>query len=335
MLPTMKMLRPLRNLIAVAALTVTVSACGGKDVDVVEVAANRPLDILIDWQAEPTYLGIYYAVDKGYLAELGFSATVTQSWGATQAVAAVASGKHLIGTASGGATVLGRNDGANVRSLSVLYPKIPTVVYGLSQSGISSPADLKGKRIGIYPGSVTVNEFDAFLSLNNIRKDEITVVSLSGADIPYLLSGQVDAVLHYTEMSPVTVETSEDVPGIPGERVFELKLAEYGVTGYGLNIIGNSEAAAKQSIDLGKVSDALVKGYAEGCSAKEEAVSLFLKRFPDKSPTYVAQSWNKVCQLVGDNPGFQNTDGWQSTIDLYQTLGILSVPVTPQDVMAN
>lgn len=298
-----------------------------------QTVALKPIEILLDWQAEPTYLGVYFANKKGYLADAGYSAKIIQSWGANQAVAAIASGKYKIGTASGGATVLGPNNGAKVVSLAVLYPKIPSVVYGLSAKGVSKPADLKGKRIGIYPGSITSNEFDAFLKVNGLKKEDVTIVSLSGADIPLLLADQVDAVLHYTEMSPVQVELNPQAPGNSGSKTFELKLSEYGVGGYGLNIIANPDAWKNEKEGMKKLSHAIVRGYKDGCAEREAAVSAFVGEFPDKDPNYVKQSWDRVCALVGANAGQQNAQGWNETIAIYRDLGLLTTNVTAAEIV--
>ena len=302
------------------------------EMDQAKARSLTPVDILIDWQAEPTYLGIYYAKQKGDFERAGFLASITQSWGANQAVAAVASGKYIIGTASGGATVLGRNNGAGVVSTAVLYPHVPSVIYGLASTGVKIPADLKGKRIGIYPGSITVNEFDAFLKLNGLRRTDLDVVSLSGADIPLLLAGRVDAVLHYTEMSPVQVETSQNVPG-PSPKTFELLLANYGVGGYGLNVIVNESRWHAEQPQLKVLTSIIVDGYRKGCTARDDAVNEFMKEFPDKDRNYVSASWNRVCNLIGSNPGAQDVAGWQKTIDLYRSLGLLHTDVTPAQVM--
>ena len=115
----------------------------------------EPFEILLDWQAEPTYIGVYYAKHLGEYQKLGLDVKITQSWGANQAVTAVAAGRYRLSTASGGATVLGYNNGEHMVSLAVLYPAVPSVVYGLASTGIKQPRDLEGKRIGIYPGSIT------------------------------------------------------------------------------------------------------------------------------------------------------------------------------------
>jgi ABC-type nitrate/sulfonate/bicarbonate transport system substrate-binding protein len=320
--------------LACLGLCIALSACNATDGSSNGSTGDlEPLDILIDWQAEPTYLGIFFAIEQGYLREVGYDAKVTQSWGANQAVAAVAAGQNVLGTASGGATILGRNNDAQVVSTAVLYPRIPTVVYGLATSGIQAPADLKGRKVGLYPGSITNNEFDAFLKLNGMSRDDMEIVSLSGADIPLLVSGQVDAVLHYTEMSPVLVETSGEIAGQQGERTFELSLSDFGVGGYGLNIIANPAALEKDPERLAAATDAIVRGYVDGCANRDEAVASFVSQFPDKEPDYVASSWDKVCDLLGPQPGAQNNQGWEETIALYRDLGLLTVDVTAPQII--
>jgi NitT/TauT family transport system substrate-binding protein len=300
--------------------------------DTSAAAALKPLEFIIDWQPEPTYLGIYFAKSQGYFTKAGYEVTITPSWGANQAVSAVASGNYIMGTASGGATLLGRNNGANVVSMGVLYPRIPSVVYGLASSGIKDPTDLKGKKIGVYPGSVTVNEFDAFRKLNGLEGNALETVSLSGADIPLLLSRKVDGVLHYTEMSPVQVETSDRIPGAT-PKTYEIILADHGVGGYGLNIIVNPAAMANRRNDIEALTSAIIQGYREGCAQRIRAVDDFVKLFPDKSREYVQLSWTKVCALIGTNIGFQDAAGWQRTIDLYQGLGVLRVNVSPNQIL--
>jgi NitT/TauT family transport system substrate-binding protein len=319
-------------IIAVGVLCSAVFACK-KDSAPPRATALKPFEILLDWQAEPTYLGVYYAKALGLYEKLGLDVAITQSWGANQAVAAVAAGKYSIATASGGATVLGHRGGAEIVSLAVIYPKVPTVVYGLAQSKINVPKDLEGKRIGIYPGSITQNEFDAFVVANNLDRDKLRIESLSGPDIPLLLAGKLDAVLHYTEMSPVLVEGNSSVPVVDGKRTFEIRLSEHGVDGYGLNVV-TSRARLRENPELLKaISGAMVEGYVRGCENPAAAVTAFMKYFPDKDRGYVERSWKRVCSLLGDEPGSQNIAGWDTTIGVYRRLGLVGSEVQAKDIL--
>src|SRR5258706_10542769 len=86
-----------------------------------ETVGLKPYKVLIDWTNEPTYLGVYRAKFGCFFQKLGLDVTIDQSQGANQAVAAVAAGRYPVATASGGATVLARNNRAEIVSLGVLY----------------------------------------------------------------------------------------------------------------------------------------------------------------------------------------------------------------------
>lgn len=290
-------------------------------------------DLLIDWQAEPTYLGVYYAKDLGLFQELGLDVSIVQSWGANQAVSAVAAGRYKIATASGGATVLAYNNDARIVSLGILYPHVPTVIFGLAKSGIHQPRDLAGKTVGIYPGSITKNEFDAFLKIQKLDPKKLKIVSLSGPDIPLLLAGKVDAVLNYTELSPVILSTNPQVTAVHGSKVFELPLADYGVSGYGLNVVTSRQALQQEPDKIRKIADAVFQGYRTGCAQQQQAVDSFLKQFPDKHPASVQEAWRRVCVMVGPNPGQQDEEGWEKTIELYRSVGLLTQNVEPKDIL--
>jgi ABC-type nitrate/sulfonate/bicarbonate transport system substrate-binding protein len=300
-----------------------------------EQAANRleKIDFLIDWQAEPTYLGVYYAGDLGLFQKLGLDVSIVQSWGANQAVSAVAAGRYKIATASGGAAVLAYNNDARIVSLGVLYPRVPTVIFGLAKSGIHQPKDLIGKTIGIYPGSINNNEFEAFVKLQKLDPKKLKIVSVSGPDIPLLLAGKVDAVLNYTELSPVILSTNPRVTAVHGSKVFELPLADYGVAGYGLNVVTSRQTLQQEPGKVRKIADAVFEGYRVGCVQQEQAVDSFLKHFPDRDPASVKEAWRRVCAMVGPNPGQQSEEGWKETIEFYRSLGLLTHNVEPKDIL--
>jgi ABC-type nitrate/sulfonate/bicarbonate transport system substrate-binding protein len=205
----------------------------------------------------------------------------------------------------------------------------------LASTNISHPKDLEGKSVGIYPGSITKNEFDAFVKENKLDIKKMNIVSLNGADIPVLIAHRVDAVLQYGEMSPIEMKVDPSVkPARPGQpKLFELRLAEYGVGGYGLNIVTSRQSFTQDGKLLQQVADAAVDGYRTGCADKESAVKAFLSDFPQKNPDYVRESWNRVCEMVGNNFGTQSVQGWQQTIDLYRSLGLLKQPVAAKNIL--
>jgi len=210
-------------------------------------------------------------------------------------------------------------------STAVIYPRLPTAIYGLAEQGVHTPADLSGKTVGVYAQSITKNEFEAFLNVTGVPMEDITMTTISGPDIPLILSGQVDAVLHYFELSPTQLSLQEDV--------FQLLLRDYGVEGYGLNLITTRAVYEKERDLIEGLTNAVLDAYHSGCADQPAAVRAFLELFPAKEAGFVMASWAKVCDFIGTDIGQQTAEGWQTTIDLYNDVGLLGGQVLPADVM--
>jgi len=330
------MLRKISTSVLVS-FTLLFTACGDKDAENKNATIElKKMDFVIDWQPEPTYLGIYYALDTKEFEKIGYDMTIQTSWGAHQAVAAIASGKYSIGTASGGATVLARSNGTPIKSLGVLYKDVPTVIYGLtSKTMAKSPKDIEGMKIGIYPGSITNDEFRAFIKANGLDMSKITKVSLSGGDIAILKAGEVDAVLNYTELSPAVVDIDESFKEVDGKRTWRLHLKEHGVKSYGLNIITSDKAFAKDSKELKKITQAIYNGYTNACKNPTDAVAKFVKRFPDKNKKNISYGYKLVCEQLTSPIGSQTEKGWSKTIALFDDLKLLKKPVDAKSILTD
>ena len=321
-------------------LTLTLLAgCGSSDQDEASETANKdlkPLEFIIDWLPEPTYLGVYYAIDIGEFEKAGYLATVRVIQGANRVVSVIGTGQYPIGVASGGATVLGRgNENIPIKSLGVIYKDISSVIYGIaSKSMAKRPKDLEGMNVGLYPGSITNDEFKAFIKTNNLDESKINEVALTSGDIPILMAGEVDAVLHYNEMSPAIVDVREDIPKVDGERSWRLLLRDYGVKSYGVNLVTSDKALEEQGDELKKIAQAVYNGYEKACDNQSDAVSKFVERFPDKDKNHIVRGLFIVCDQLIQPVGYQTQKSWQDTIDLFVGLGLLEKgSVKPQDIL--
>ena len=310
-----------------AAVAVSLG-CGGEPAETGTGSAPETLEpfaFLIDWQAEPTYIGVYLARETGAFRRLGLEVDVVESSGADAAAAAVADGRYPIATASGGATITAVGRGASLVSTAVLYQRLPTVVYGYAAQGVDAPSDLAGKRVGIYPDSTTRHEFAVLLSNAGMRAADVETVSIDGPDLPLVRSGQVDAAVNYVEMSPTELALQEET--------FQLPLADHGVDAYGLNVIASRAAYEGNRGLIEGLTAAIVDGYRRACAARPAAATVFLELFPDRDARYVDASLGRVCELVGDDVGLQTAEGWRSTIDVYAAAGLLDGPVEAGDVL--
>ena len=305
--------------------------CGSSDRD----KDLKPLDFIINWLPRPTYIGVYYAIDIGEFEKAGYLVTVKPIRGDNVVVHLIGQGEYLIGIAAGGTTVLGKGkESLPVKSLGVIYKDTSSVVYGIaSKSMAKRPKDLEGMNIGFYPGSITNDEFKTFIKANNLDESKINKISLHTADIPVLLAGQLDAVIHYNEMSPAIVDVRKNIPEVDGKRTWRLLLRDYGVKSYGVNLVTSDKALEEQGDELKKIAQAVYNGYEKACDNHSDATSKFVERFPERDKNHVVRSISIVCNQLIQPIGSQTEQGWQDTINLFVGSGLLEKSVVkPQDI---
>ena len=74
----------------------------------------------------------------------------------------------------------------------------PVAMIFLEGNGISTPADLVGKTIGVPQGSLSATYLDVFLAAEGISQDDVEVLNIGFAALnPALLTGQVDAIVAF------------------------------------------------------------------------------------------------------------------------------------------
>jgi ABC-type nitrate/sulfonate/bicarbonate transport system substrate-binding protein len=320
-----------RRFVLAALVTVFASPTAEAWAQLALPTPNQPLehvDVVLDWKALPTYAGFFLAKELGAFDRRGLDVTFTEVQGATTAAEMVGEGKKFwIGSSSGAATVIGRAKGLPIKSLAVYYHKSPSVIYTRAEDRIALPRDLYGKKVGLVKGSITNEEFQAMLELNHLDASKITLVTVDW-DPWALLEKKVDALIDYEEMTPAELFAE-------GRRLLLLRLSDFGLRTYSLNLIVNDAAWAspEKRAMAQKIVEAVQEGYSLVNERPADAAARFSTLFPRLAPRYVDRSMAEVSQLLNPPPiGGQTRAGWEETIKTLSSLGLLARPVTADEV---
>ncbi len=218
--------RSRRGLRALAAATASVvglvglAACGGDDASDGDGDGHGEISVQYSWIKNEEFAGEFYAEDKGYYADAGFS-KVSGISGPDTGVAKLLSGTvqvALSDAASIGAAIA--NEEAPLKIIGATFQKNPFTILSLKDGAdITTPADLKGKKIGVQDSNASV--FEAILNANGISKDEVEVVPVDFDPTP-LMEGKVDGFMAYLTNEAITVE-------LAGHEVTNLPYADNGV----------------------------------------------------------------------------------------------------------
>ena len=309
--------------LAVAALFLGPGAAQAQSDDKLE-----KVEILLDWKALPTYAGFYLARRMGAFERRGLEVTFAETQGALSSAAMIGEGKpYWIGSSSGVATAIGVSKGQPIKSLAVYYPKTPTVIYTRGEDRIAVPRDLYGKSLGLVAGSITNEEFRALIAANKLDRGRIKEIPVEWNAYD-LVDKKVDALIDYDEMSPSELIAE-------GRRITMIRLSDYGVRAYSLNLIINDAAwadPAKRATAL-KIVEAVQEGYNSVKERAGDAAGHFSTLFPRLAPRYVERAIATVSQqLSGPPTGIQTRAGWEATIKTLESLNLLAKPITVDDV---
>lgn len=287
---------------------------------------REKVELLIDWKPSPTYAGFYLAQKTGAFERRGLDVTIAVGHGASVSAEQIGrGGSHWIGSSSGAATAIAHSKGAAMKSLAVYYRDTPTVIYSLAAAGILRPQDLYGRRIGLVPGSITVEEYRALVAANGLDRARITEVEV-GWEARALLDGKVDALIDYKEITPAELAAE-------GHKLAILRLADFGVDCYSLIVNDAAWADPARRATARRIAEALAEGYGVVQAQPAEASRSFRALFPALPPRYVELGMADVARQLGaPSLGTQTRAGWQATLATLGKLGLLQRPVTVEEV---
>lgn len=292
-----------------------------------QAAKLKPVKLLIDWKAEPTYAGFFVAREKGFYKKRGLDVEIVEGNGATTSAQVIGSGQsYFIGSCSGAATAIARSKDIPVKSVAVFYQNVPTVLYSRADTPIRKPEEMLGKRIGLIDGSISVDEYRAVIAANKIDRSRISEVSV-GWDVAPLLTKQVDGLMNYEELTPVELR-------LQGHDIVVMRFADQGIRAHSLNLIVNDAFLTSEADTIRSITEATIEGYEFVSSKPEEAAALFSQLFPERNKDYVRESMKVVARQLGDGTiGRQTRDGWGTTLKTLTDLGLLAKPVSVDDVV--
>lgn len=237
-------------------------------------AQTTPIKFQLDWRFEGPAALFLASQAKGYYKAAGLDVTVDAGSGSGATVTRVASGAYDMGFADLAALMEfhANNPDAPNKPVAVMmvYNNTPAAVLTLKKSGIKTPGDLNGKKLGAPSFDAGRRAFPIFAKANNIGS-----VQWTSMDPPLretmLVRGDIEAITGFSFTSILNLEAR----GVKTEDIVVLSYPDYGVKLYGNAII----ASPKLIKENPKAVTAFLAAFAKG--AKEVMAS------PDAAIEYV------------------------------------------------
>ncbi len=240
-------------------------------------AQNKAIKFQLDWRFEGPSALFLQSAAKGYYKDAGLDVTIDAGSGSGATVNRVASGTYDIGFADVAALMEfhANNPDAPNKPVAVMmvYNNTPAAVLALKKSGIKTPADLSGKKLGAPVFDAGRKAFPVFEKANKISN-----VAWTSMDPPLretmLVRGDIDAITGFSFTSLLNLEAR----GVKAEDIVMLPFADHGVKLYGNAIIVSPKLLKDNPSVVRAFLAAFTKGAKEVIANPEAAIGVVKER---------------------------------------------------------
>lgn len=291
-------------------------------------AQQHKITMAVSWFAYQTkHMPYWLAKEKGWFKDEGLTdVEIKQNRGSEASIQALMSGQVQFAEVSPVTLLrmIARGDGkVNVRIIGVVEQKMTDGLGFLASSGIKTPKDFEGRKLGMVAQSLNNTLWPPFAKVTGINIDKVERVNVDWTNFRQLL------LAHRTEITNWIAGQPEDADAVlKGEEpVVGFTFGDY------LPLIGSSWATttdmiAKDPKTVRAFSHAIQKALKYEIEQPREAVteaakiqSKYLEMIPSEAGRIKAALEIVPGVLVKDDTkgkpyGWSNPESWQQMIDL-------------------
>lgn len=292
------------------------------------------ISLALDWYPWGNHTGIFMALENGYFEEEGLNVDVQVPADPTTALQLVATGDDDFTISYQADVLYARSQGLEVQSVAALVQHPLNTIMALESAGISEPADLEGKTVGVTGVPSDEAMLGAILEDSGLSLDDVEVVNVGFDLMPSLLGGSVDAIIggYYVHESILAEQQ--------GNPVVAMNVQDHGVPDYYELLLVTGDAFADENPEAveGFVR-ALQRGYEAAAADTTAAVDALMVAYPETAEEVEREGIELIVPLWTDDGavawGTQTEDRWQSYHDWLRDTGLLEEDVAVNEAFTN
>jgi NitT/TauT family transport system substrate-binding protein len=320
----------LRTLLMMAAAAMLGLQCGAAH------AQKKEISLRLDWIYQGPNSGFMVAKDKGFYDEAGLNVTMGPGKGSGSTAQLIASKTSHFGFADGFVVGAGVDKGMELVMVAAIYRRNPTAAIVLKESGIKTPKDLEGRKIGIAPGGTQFQQWPAFVKGCNLDGSKITVINVDPAGtVPALVAGRVDAVASYAQGAVPGIEIRSKKEATP------FMYADCGVTAVSNGIIVHKNLLKEDPEAIRAFVKATLQGFLYAQKNPDEAIAITKKYGPEIVPEIAKRelemsflNW-ATPNTAGKPMGWMSDKDWAVTVETLKQYGGVTTPLQASDLYTN
>jgi len=266
------------------------------------------------------YAPFYVAIEKGYFRDAGIEIEFDYSF-ETDGVALVGAGELPFAIVSGEQVALAREQGLPIKYAMAWYQKFPVSIVAKTQTGIKTPNDLKGRKIGL-PGlyGASYVGLRAFLFASGIKESDVTLDSIGFNQVEALVSGQEDAIVVYSANEPIQLRAQ-------GIDINSFNVAD-AVNLASNGVITNEKTISENPKLVRGFIEAVLKGLNDVITNPKEAIDLskaYIPNFKELDPAVQEQTLSASIDMWKTKRlGYSDPAAWQNMKKILVEMGLVS-----------
>lgn len=248
----------------VAAVALLAGCSSSPSSDSTNASGQTTINFQTSWIPLVQFGGSYVAAKEGYYSDNGVDVNILPGGPDTDGLALLESGKADIAVSNADVVAQANSQGANLVIIGAGFQKSPLAIMSLASDPIETPADMKGKKIGVPTGDETTHE--AFLSVNSLTDSDVTSVPVS-FDVTPTTSGQVAGQYVFATEQPISAEEA-------GFTTHSMLLADYGLNVYAQVYVVTKDYLASHRDAVEDFMKGEILGWQDYVKDQTEAVDL-------------------------------------------------------------
>ncbi len=261
------------------------------------------LTVVLDWFLNPDHAPLIIAQQQGFFKEQGLNVDLIGPADPTDSPKWVAVGKADIGITYQPEFMEQVDQGLPLIRIGTLIDKPLNTLVALKGNGIASPADLKGKRIGISDSSLSNIMLKIMLAKQGLTDKDIEWVNVRYNLTQALLSRKVDAVSGMMRNYEVPLLEHDD------HQVVAFFPEEHGVPTYSeLVFIANTNHAHDKRFSRFLVAVKKAVRYLD--EHPQQTWDAFAKQYPESNNIPTREAWFATMPYFAEDPASFNSKEW-------------------------
>jgi putative hydroxymethylpyrimidine transport system substrate-binding protein len=274
-------MRPRLALLAAALVAaLALGACGEKQDALAPTASNaQPLNVMLDWFPNADHVGLYEGLADGDFTKAGLDVHVRVPTDPASPLQLLAAGKVDVAISYEPEVLLARDQGQPLVAIGAIVQRPLTAIVSLGSKHITSPAQLRGKRVGDAGIPYQQAYLSAILRHAGVPASSVKEINVGDNLVPAMLSGRVDATLGaYWNYEAIELRQL-------GKRPNVIHMENAGVPDYDeLVLVTTENDIANKNNELRRFVQALGRGYAAVRADPQAGVDALLRANPSLSP---------------------------------------------------